>query len=98
MKRDRVEMIVPVDVSADMDAGTILEYDSTNHYYTAYSSGTPVAVLLEDVTAGQSPATAKVLFEGEIDEDDLASTPNEDVKAALRNVGIYVISTTNVNY
>lgn len=92
---EKYEAIVPVDVSADIDAGTILEYDSTNHYYTPYSSGTPAGILMEDVASGQSPATAKVLFHGVVYEDELASTPSEDVKALLRQVGIFVETRKN---
>jgi len=55
-----------------------------------YYAAQPAGVLVEEVTAGQSPATAKVLFFGEMYEDELASAPGEDVKAKLRMVGIFV--------
>ena len=42
----RVEEIAPIDVTGALTEGQILEYDSTNHYYTALASGTAVAILL----------------------------------------------------
>ena len=87
---ERFEDIVPVDVSADIEAGTLLEYDTTNHYYTPVSSGDPVGVLMEAVSQNQDPAYAKVLFFGVVYVDELASEPDEDTKAKLRKVGIFV--------
>lgn len=81
---------VPVSVASAMAKGTILEYDATNNKYVALASGEPAGVLMEDVVQGQNPAYAKVLFHGIVYEDELASVPDEDTKASLRKVGIYV--------
>lgn len=90
MLLDRYLTIVPVDVTSDIAVGTVLEYDATNHRYKPLSAGTPAGVLMEGVTASQDPATAKVMFWGIIYEDELASAPSEDVKAQLRQIGIFV--------
>lgn len=91
---ERYEAIVPVDVSADIPKGTILEYveDDTNdiHHYAPLSSGEPAGILMENVASGQSPATAKVLFHGIVYEDEIVTTLDEDIKAKLRKVGIFV--------
>ena len=81
---------VPVDVTSAIAKGTILEYDAANDRYAALASGVPAGVLMEDVAQGQNPAYAKVLFHGIVYEDELASQPDEDTKASLRKVGIYV--------
>ena len=90
MLKERYQAVVPVDVSSDMQKGTVLEWDGTNGYYKALADGEPAGVLMEDVASGQSPATAKVLFFGIVYEDELTSAPTEDVKAKLRKVGIFV--------
>lgn len=90
MLLDRYLTIVPVDVTAAISAGTVLEYDAVNHKYIPLASGTPAGLLLEDVAAGQNPATAKVLFWGIVYEDEFASAPSEDLKAQLRQIGIFV--------
>jgi len=93
---EKYEALVPVNVSADIEKGTILEWDGTNGYYTPLSSGDPAGILLEDVVTGQDPAVAKVLFHGVVYEDELASTPSEDTKAKLRKVGIFVEKRTEI--
>jgi ABC-type amino acid transport substrate-binding protein len=96
----RTEMLVPIDVTAALDSGQILEYDSENHYYTALASGTAVAVLLEDVDLNQDPATALVGFAGEYEEDEVTlsevSNTEKDQKAELRAAGIFVIERSDV--
>jgi len=87
---ERYETLVPVDVTSSMSKGTVLEYDSTNHYYKPYSAGTPAGILMEDVSSGQDPAMAKVLFAGIVYEDEISGTVTEDLKAALRQVGIFI--------
>lgn len=87
---ERFEDIVPVDVSADISAGTVLEYDETYHYYKPLADGEPAGVLMEDVSQNQDPAYAKVLFFGVVYVDELVSEPDEDTKAKLRKVGIFV--------
>ena len=91
---DRYEALVPIDVTNDISKGTLLEYveDDVNgiHHYAPLSTGEPAGVLMEDVSAGQSPAAAKVLFFGIVYEDELAAAPDEDTKAKLRKVGIFV--------
>lgn len=82
--------------ASDTPEYTILEYDATNDAYVPYSTGTPCAVLLETVAAGSQVVQAKVLFEGVLDEAVFSTAPDEDVKAALRNVGIYVLKRTDV--
>jgi len=91
---ERREELAPIDVTAALDAGQILEYDSSNHYYTALASGTAVAVLLEDVTLNQDPAVALVGFAGEYEADevttsDVAAT-EKDQLAELRAAGVFV--------
>lgn len=81
---------VPVDVTSAIAKGTILEYDTVAHAYKPLSAGEPAGILLEEVAQGQDPAYAKVLFHGIVYEDELASVPDEDTKASLRKVGIYV--------
>jgi hypothetical protein len=90
MLLDRYYSIVPVDVTNDIPAGTILEYDAINHRYTPLASGSPAGVLVEDVSASQNPATAKVMFWGIVYTDEIVTTPSEDVKAQLRQIGIFV--------
>ena len=75
-----------VTVTVDGTPTTVAAIAVAYKYYAAQ----PAGVLVEEVTAGQSPATAKVLFFGEMYEDELASAPGEDVKAKLRMVGIFV--------
>lgn len=93
---EKYEAIVPIDVSADISAGTLLEYDATAHYYKPLTAGDPVGILRENVVAGQSPATAKVQFFGIVYEDELAAVPSEDIKALLRKVGIFVESRPSI--
>lgn len=90
MLMDKYITKVPVNVTSAISKGTLLEYDATNHVYTPLSAGTPVGVLMEDVAQDQDPAYANVLFFGIVYEDELASAPSEDVKAQLRQVGIFV--------
>lgn len=80
---------VPVDVTSAIAKGTILEYDTVAHCYKPLSAGEPAGILLEEVAPSQNPY-AKVLFHGIVYEDELASVPDEDTKALLRKVGIYV--------
>ena len=87
---DRKEQLIPVDVSADIAKGTVLKYDATNHYYVPDDGTSPEAILLEDVSAGQSPAYALALVGGTVYEDVIIGTVSEDLKALLRRVGIYV--------
>lgn len=88
---ERVKMLVPVDTSADIAKGALLGYDSTKHVYRQPVTGTPVAVLAEAVTKGQTPAKALAIVGGPVYEDELASPPTQDSKAALQQSGIYVI-------
>lgn len=91
----RREEIVPIDVTSALESGQILEYDLSNHYYTALASGTAVAVLLEDVDESQDPAMALVGFAGEYEDGEvtLSETPNteKDQLAELRAAGIFVL-------
>lgn len=91
---EKYEAVVPINVAADISAGTVLEWDDTSGYYTPLASGEPVGILKEAVTAGQSPATAKVQFMGIVYEDELQGTVTESLKAKLRKVGIFVESRT----
>ena len=86
------ELLVPVkpDSTNTLSKGTILEFDTESAAYKAYSSGVPCAVLMEDVPAGSTPVYAKVAFEGSFFEDEIG-TVSEEVKAALRNVKIYIL-------
>jgi len=88
---ERVKMLVPVDTSADIAKGALLGYDSKEHVYRQPVTGTPVAVLAEAVTKGQTPAKALAIVGGPVYEDELASPPTQDSKAALQQSGIYVI-------
>lgn len=56
----------------------------------SYFSVEPTAVLVEDVTASQSPAAALMVVFGIVYADEFASEPLEDVKARLRAHGIFV--------
>lgn len=88
---ERVKMLVPVSTSANIAKGALLEYDSTGHVYKQLGTGTPVAVLAEAVTTRQTPAKALAIVGGPVYEDELASQPTQDSKAALQQSGIYVI-------
>lgn len=88
---ERVKMLVPVSTSANIAKGALLEYDSTGHVYKQLGTGTPVAVLAEAVTTGQTPTKALAIVGGPVYEDELASQPTQDSKAALQQSGIYVI-------
>lgn len=81
---------VPVSAASAMAKGTILEYDATNNQYVALASGEPAGVLMEDVVQGQNPAYAKVLFHGIVYLDELTNTPDIDVVAKLRKIGVFV--------
>ena len=93
----RKEQLVPVDVSANLAKGSLLKWDATNHHYVADNGTAPEAVLMEDVVAGQNPAYALALVGGDVYEDEIAVSMTEDIKALLRNVGIYVEKRSNVN-
>ena len=88
---ERVKMLVPVSTNANIAKGALLEYDSTEHVYKQHGAGTPVAVLAEAVTAGQTPAKALAIVGGPVYEDELASPPTQNSKAALQQSAIYVI-------
>ncbi|APT75284.1 hypothetical protein LN42_01925 [Marinitoga sp. 1137] len=94
---DRKVSIVPVDVTSAIPKGTVLEYDSTNQKYIPLSAGTPVGILAEDVSASQDPAKAAVIFFGVVYEDELDSgvTVTENLKAQLRQVGIFLENRAN---
>jgi len=91
------ELLVPVMPNSQniLAKGTILEFDTASAAYKAYSSGVPCAILMEDVPAGSSLVYAKVAFEGTFFEDEIG-TVSEDVKAALRNVKIYILNRQQV--
>jgi hypothetical protein len=89
---EKKEAIVPFNVTADVSAYTLVEYDSTAHKYTKYSSGSIKGILMENVVANQDPETAKVMFHGVFysDQFDDSVTLTEDIKADLRSIGIFV--------
>ncbi|SHE47929.1 hypothetical protein SAMN02745164_00509 [Marinitoga hydrogenitolerans DSM 16785] len=91
---DRKVSIVPVDVTTAIPKGSIVEYNSTNQSYAKLSAGTPAGILAEDVAASQIPAQAAVIFFGVVYEDELDAgvTVTEDLKAQLRQVGIFLES------
>jgi hypothetical protein len=89
---EKKEAIVPFDVTADVNAYTLVEYDSTTHKYTKHSAGSIKGILMENVAANQDPETAKVMFHGVFytDQFDDSVTLTEDIKADLRSIGIFV--------
>lgn len=89
---ERVKMLVPVSTIANIAKGALLEYDSTAEVYKQLGTGTPVAVLAEAVTTGQTPAKALAIVGGPVYEDELAGQPiPQNSKAALQQCGIYVL-------
>ena len=89
---ERVKMLVPVSTIANIAKGALLEYDSSGHVYKQLETGgTPVAVLAEAVTKDQTPAKALAIVGGPVYEDELASQPTQNSKAALQQCGIYVL-------
>ncbi|RLG91050.1 MAG: hypothetical protein DRO36_05005 [Candidatus Hecatellales archaeon] len=62
----------------------------------SYFAAEPSAVLVEDVSQNQSPATAKVRLFGIVYKDEFASAPAEDTIARLERHGIFVLERTEI--
>lgn len=62
----------------------------------SYFAAEPSAVLIEDVSQNQSPATAKVRLFGIVYKDEFASAPADDTIARLERHGIFVLERTEI--
>jgi len=92
---DGTEQTEGTDYTVDYENGSITFDSAPNNGTTitveySYFAADPSGILMEDVVSGQSPAYAKVLFQGIVYEDDFPTPPTEHEKARLRKVNIYV--------
>ena len=84
-------VLVKKDTSA-MEAGTLLEYDATNHVYQKWDTGAIAGVLREHVDGGSGNVKAKVQFFGIVYEDELVTTIDDDDRANMRKIGLFPIA------
>jgi len=99
---DNDEKTEGTDYTVDYEAGKIIfgtaPASGTGNIVVDYSyfAAEPSAVLIEDVSQNQSPATAKVRLFGIVYKDEFDSTPAADTIARLERNGIFVLDRTSI--
>jgi len=80
-----------VPITGTVHKGDVVEYNTTAHAYQTLASGTPVGV----VNQADSATLAVVQFFGIVYADEITTPITEDLKAKLRQVGLYVETRSN---